>query len=232
MPKKKHKENESLLENLECKVNCIQVDFKAMKCDFNAFKCDIGKEIKTMHEKLDMLLKQISCDTNENGSRTTKYTSTSNEAVDPTKDVLDEVTQAAQENEIEGKIVENLLDCIPYWFDIVKGKRKRKRKKATSCLEPFVEPTAKRKKLREKKDSYDLDKERPHDDLMKFKCWFSSKDDAIVDLNYCIGDHPWFRILWTKDNWLDNKVYFLSISTQNCSHPYINSFFLYYFHCE
>ncbi|KAK9081351.1 hypothetical protein Syun_031130 [Stephania yunnanensis] len=63
-----------------------------MKCDFNAFKCDIGKEIKTMHEKLDMLLKQISCDTNENGSRTTKYTSTSNEEVDPTKDVLDEVT--------------------------------------------------------------------------------------------------------------------------------------------
>ncbi|KAK9081190.1 hypothetical protein Syun_030553 [Stephania yunnanensis] len=221
MPKKKHKENESLLENLECKVNCIQVDFKAMKCDFKAFKCDIGKEIKIMHEKLDMLLKQISCDTNENGSRTTKYTSTSNEEVDPTKDVLDEVMQAAsqdytphvmkfaQENEIEGKSVENLLDCIPHWFDIVKGKRKRK--KAASCLEPFVEPIAKRKKLREKEDSYDPDEERPHDDLMKFKCWFSSKDNAIVDLNYCIGDHPWFKILWTKDNWF-LKSYLLEMS--------------------
>ncbi|KAK9134802.1 hypothetical protein Syun_014132 [Stephania yunnanensis] len=50
-----------------------------------------------------------------------------------------------------------------------------------------------------------LDEERSHDDLMKFKCWFSSKDDAIVDLNYCIEDRPWFRILWTKDKWLDNK---------------------------
>ncbi|KAK9148484.1 hypothetical protein Scep_007241 [Stephania cephalantha] len=215
IPKKKHKENESLLENLECKVNCTQVDFKAMKCDFNAFKCDIGKEIKTMYEKRDLLLKQTSCDTNGNGSCTAKEKTTSNEEVDPKKDVLDEVTQAdsqdytphvmkfAQENEIEGEFLENLLDCIPHWFGIVKGKRKRK--KVASCLEPFVEPTSQRKKLREKEDSYDPDEERPHDDLMKFKCWFSSKDDAIVDLNYCIGDRTWFRILWTKNNWLDNK---------------------------
>ncbi|KAK9111900.1 hypothetical protein Scep_019419 [Stephania cephalantha] len=168
-----------------------------------------------MHEKLDLLLKQTSCDTNGNESRTAKYTSTSSEEVDPTKDVLDEVTQAASqdytphvmkfawENEIEGDSLEKLLGCIPHWFGIVKGKRKMK--KAASCLEPFVEPTAKVKKLREKEDSYDLDEERSHDDLMKFKCWFSSKDDAIVDLNYCIEDRPWFRILWTKDKWLDNK---------------------------
>ncbi|KAK9125348.1 hypothetical protein Scep_014194 [Stephania cephalantha] len=149
-----------------------------------------------MHEKLDLLLKQTSCDTNGNGSRMAKEKTTSNEEVDPKKDVVDEVTQTAsqnytphvikfsQENEIEGKYLENLLDCIPHWFGIAKGKRKRK--KAASCLEPFVEPTAQRKKLKEKEDSYDLDEEHPHDDLMKIKCWFSSKDDAIVDLNYAL----------------------------------------------
>ncbi|KAK9142842.1 hypothetical protein Syun_012242 [Stephania yunnanensis] len=56
-----------------------------MKCDFNAFKRDIGKEIKTMHEKLDLLLKQTSCDKNGNGSRKAKEKTISNEEVDPKK---------------------------------------------------------------------------------------------------------------------------------------------------
>ncbi|KAK9105556.1 hypothetical protein Scep_022400 [Stephania cephalantha] len=38
-----------------------------------------------MHEKLDLLLKQTSCDINGNGSRTTKEKTTSNEEVDPKK---------------------------------------------------------------------------------------------------------------------------------------------------
>ncbi|KAK9124196.1 hypothetical protein Sjap_013798 [Stephania japonica] len=40
---------------------------------------------------------------------------------------------------------------------------------------------------------------------MRIKCWFTSKDDAVVVLNYCIGDRLWFKILWTEDKWLDNK---------------------------
>ncbi|KAK9131122.1 hypothetical protein Sjap_011609 [Stephania japonica] len=40
---------------------------------------------------------------------------------------------------------------------------------------------------------------------MRIKHWFSAKDDTVVDLNYCIGDRIWFKILWTEDKWLDNK---------------------------
>ncbi|KAK9102812.1 hypothetical protein Sjap_020066 [Stephania japonica] len=176
IPKKKQKHIESLLENLACKVDCIQEGFHALKCDFSVVECDIGNDIKTMHEKLDMLLKQTPCATNGNASRKTKSTSTSNEdfqftnenvklqhgkhqEFDTAKDV-DEVCQAtrqdytphvmkfAQENEIEGKSLENLLDNIPHWFGIVKGRRKRK--KASSCLEPYVDLTAKKEDAKEK----------------------------------------------------------------------------------